>query len=297
MFLPAQSVRFVRAVDFKKAREKKSLRSFFFGRKEQPVLKPGSICFLGDRLLAVTDAVNGAVVILQRGGTIKKRITRVKGERLLSPVSCCGDDAGNLYISDSARGAVLQLDKKYKFKKIFIAHPNSRITGIFFAGGVFYCVDTQGHRILCFDRGGELIQTIGKRGTREGEFNFPTHITGDNRYLYITDAMNFRVQVFERSGEFVRAIGKMGRGGGNFSRPKGLAVDDQRRIYAADAIFDNIQIFNFDGEFLYYFGGPGHGGGEFWMPSDVLVDADNSIWVADTYNSRIQVFELEKESP
>ena len=290
--LSAQSVTFLRSVDFKKGGEKKSIGSFLFGKKKRPVIRPGSFCFLGSGLLAVTDAVNGAVVILERSGTVKKRITRFKGGRFVSPVSCCSDDTDNLYVSDSARHTVLQFDKKFRFKKIFIAYPESRITGIFFAGDVFYCVDTLGHRVLCFSKDGKLKFSFGRRGTGVGEFNFPTHITVDNRCVYVTDAMNFRVQVFDRSGKFIRSLGKMGRGGGHFSKPKGLAVDLQQRIYVADAMFDNVQIFNIKGEFLYYFGGPGHQEGEFWMPSDILVDSENLIWVADTYNSRIQVFKL-----
>jgi hypothetical protein len=295
--LSSQQVTFVKSIDFKKGGEKKNIGSFLFGKNERPMIRPGSFCFMGSQLLAVTDAVNGAVIILERSGTVKKWITRFKGGRLVSPVSCCGDDAGNLYISDSALHKVLQFDKKFHFKKIFISYPESRITGIFFSHGVFYCLDTLGHRVLCFAGDGKLKFTFGRRGTGVGEFNFPTHITVDNQYVYVTDTMNFRVQVFNKAGEFIRTFGKMGRGGGNFSKPKGLAVDMQKRIYIADAMFDNVQIFSINGEFLYYFGGPGHREGEFWMPSDVLVDSENLIWVADTYNSRIQVFKLKKELP
>jgi sugar lactone lactonase YvrE len=295
VFLSAQPVQFVKTIDLKKEGGKKSIGSFLFGRKDRPVILPGSICLLDNQRLAVTDAVNGAVIILHHSGAVKKRITRFKGERLISPVSCCVDDAGSLYVSDSTLCVVLQFDREYKFKKIFIAHPEGRITGIFFTGEVFYCVDTLEHRIFCYSRQGKLKFAFGKRGTGAGEFNFPTHITADNQYVYITDTMNFRVQVFDRAGEFIRTFGKVGREGGNFSKPKGLAVDGQQRIYIADAMFDNIQIFSIKGEFLYYFGSPGHHEGEFWMPSDVLVDKNNLIWVADTYNSRIQVFKLKKE--
>jgi DNA-binding beta-propeller fold protein YncE len=295
----AQGVKFVKTIDFKENAGKKSISSFLFGRKEQKMVKPGSICWLRNNYLGVTDAVNGAVIILEKNGKIRKRITGFKGGRLISPVSCCTDETGNLYISDSARQVVLQFDQKFKFKKVFISYPQSRITGILFSKGMFYCVDTRNHRILCFNRAGDLAFSFGKRGGAEGEFNFPTHITADNDYIYITDAMNFRVQVFDRSGKFIRGFGGMGRGGGNFSKPKGIAVDPEQRIFIADAMFDNVQIFNMKGEFLYYFGSPGHRGGEFWMPSDVLVESvnsDNFIWVADTYNSRIQVFKLIKEA-
>lgn len=295
--LHSQSVEYVRTIDFKKLGSKKSIGSFLLGKKDTRAIIPGSLHKLDPQLLAVTDAVNGAVIIMDRKGKIKKRITRFKGGYLASPVSVCSDDGGNIYISDSARQAVLKYDKRFKFKRVFIAQPNTRITGILFSEGLFFCVDTHSHRILCFDREGKQVRAFGSRGPGSGQFNYPTHIATGSGRLFVTDAMNFRVQVFDKTGKFIRSFGRMGRGGGNFSKPKGLAVDPGKHIYVADAMFDNIQIFNMKGEFLYYFGGPGHEDGLFWMPADVLVDSDNTIWVADSYNSRIQVFKLIQETP
>ncbi|MCP5052404.1 MAG: hypothetical protein GY940_34875 [bacterium] len=299
LFSQSEFVEFVKAIDLKNLRGKKNFGSFLLGKKKQSAIIPGSICLLGDRFLCLTDSVNGAVIILDKTGKIEKRITRVNRRRLVSPVSACTDDKNHLYISDSALRAVFQFQArgKFKFKKIFAAPPNSRITGIAFLNGKLYCVDTQNHRILCFNRDGSLEFSFGKRGTGTVEFNFPTHITAAGGYLYITDAMNFRVRVFDGTGKYIRGFGKIGRGGGNFSKPKGLAVDSKHRIFVADAMFDNVQIFNTQGEFLSFFGGPGHRDGEFWMPSDVVTDKDNLIWVTDSYNSRVQVFKVQKETP
>jgi len=295
--LYSQSVEYVRSIDFKKTGSRKGIGSFLLGKKDANAVIPGSICKLGSQLLAITDAVHGAVIIIDRNGKIKKRITRFKGGQLVSPVSACSDDRGNLYISDSARLAVLRFDQHFKFDKVFIAQTDTRITGIIFSEGLFYCVDTYSHRILCFDREGRVVRTFGTRGSGSGQFNYPTHIATGSGLLLVTDAMNFRVQVFDKTGKFIRSFGGMGRGGGNFSKPKGLATDSSSRVFVADAMFDNVQIFNEMGQFLYYFGGPGHGNGQFWMPGDVLVDGDNTIWVADAYNSRLQVFRLVQEAP
>lgn len=298
--LPAQSVKFLKTVDFQKGKGKRSVTSFLLGKKSKTEINPTAICRLTPDRLCITDSVNGAVIIIDNNGKVKKKITRARGLRLASPVSVCSDDRGSFYVADSANRIVLKFGTGLKFQKIFIAHPGARITGIVFGafkGGAFYCTDTPNHRILCFNRDGRLTNSFGERGTGPVQFNFPTHITADDRYLYVTDAMNFRVQVLTHTGEFVRAIGSMGRGGGNFSKPKGLAVDQKRRIYTADAMFDNIQIFSLNGDFLYYFGGPGHKEGEFWMPADVMTDNDNHIWVTDTYNHRLQVFKLSEEAP
>ncbi|NIM12637.1 MAG: 6-bladed beta-propeller [Candidatus Aminicenantes bacterium] len=294
--LPAQSVRFVRTLDLSGKTGKKNIKTFLLGKKEKKGCKPFSICRLGENRLCVTDTVNGAVIVLDNNGRIKKTVTHVKGFKIVSPVSACGDDRGNLYVSDSARQEVWKFDSGYQFEAVFIpplpGEPGGRITGIVFVGGDFYGVDTPNHRVLCFDRGGKLKYSVGKRGTAGGEFNFPTHIAADSEFIYVTDALNFRVQIFDRSGRFIRSLGSFGRGGGDFSKPKGIAVDRERRIFVTDVMFDNVQIFDFKGRFLYYFGGPGHRDGEFWMPAGIMVDRDNTIWVADTYNNRIQVFQL-----
>ncbi len=305
-----RSVQFIRAIYFRRQSRGKNLETFLFGKGKEKEVKPSSVCRLSKDRLCVTDAVNGAVIVIDNNGKIKKILTHVKGIKILSPVDACSDDQGNLYISDSGRQVVLKFNPKYKFQGIFISPllrreqdktragtPGDtgiavRITGMVFCRGTLYGVDTPNHRVLGFNRQGELTFSLGKRGIGPGEFNFPTHITGDNQYIYITDAMNFRVQVFDHSGRFIRAIGTHGRGGGNFSKPKGIAVDQERHIFVADVMFDNIQIFNFQGQFLYYFGGPGHRDREFWMPNGIMVDDDNTIWVADTYNNRIQVFQL-----
>jgi len=291
-------IKFVKVIHLNGSQGKQSLKDFILGKTKKKGIKPSAICRINRHLLCITDAVNGSVVILDNNGKIKKKISRVKGLKLISPVSACVDDAGNIYVSDSARQVVVRFDRKYKFKGIFISPSLSggRITGLVFMGGIFYCVDTANHRVLCFDRQGELKSIIGKRGPGEGQFNFPTHIAAKNGFIYVVDALNFRVQVFDGSGKFIRVFGSPGRGGGNFSKPKGIAVDGQRRIFVADAMFDNVQIFNSEGRFLYYFGGPGQGQGEFWMPTGIMVDSDDTIWVADTYNNRIQVFKLVENS-
>ncbi|MCK5056286.1 MAG: hypothetical protein KAT34_06500 [Candidatus Aminicenantes bacterium] len=293
----AQSVELVGTISFQDSGEqKKSLKTFIFGRKKRKPVNPCAICRVNAEFICVTDSVNGAVLLIDKQGKVKKRITRIKGINFLSPVCACMDDLGSLYVVDSAQGGVVRFDSSFKFQEVFIAPLDRRITAMAFGKDHFYCVDTQNHQVLCFDRVGQLKFSFGKRGVSEGEFNFPTHITTGKEYVYITDAMNFRVQVFDFKGRFIRVFGTHGRRGGNFAKPKGIAVDREGHIFVADSMFDNVQIFDIKGEFLYFFGGPGQENGQFWMPSGVMVDTDDTIWVADTYNHRLQIFRLVEES-
>ncbi|MBN1223276.1 MAG: hypothetical protein JXB23_08490 [Candidatus Aminicenantes bacterium] len=290
--LKAQSVEFLRTIDFAKGSKDRGIASLIFGAKQDKGMKPGALCRIDRDRFAITDAVNGAMFIVGNDGKIQKRISHAGKIKLISPVAVCRNDESHLFVADSARGVVFEYDADYKFLEVFLTPENSRITGLVFSRGEFFCIDTPNHRILCFGKDGALIKSFGCRGSGDGEFNFPTHIAADDEYIYVTDALNFRVQIFDFGGDFIRTFGNTGRGGGNFSKPKGIAVDKNKRVFVADAEFDNVQIFNFKGEFLYHLGGPGHMDGEFWLPSGVMVDADGSIWVADTYNTRIQIFRI-----
>ncbi len=66
--LNAHSVQYVRSVDFNKMGNKKGIGSLLLGKKERRAIIPGSIFELDRRRLAVTDAVNGLVIILNKDG-------------------------------------------------------------------------------------------------------------------------------------------------------------------------------------------------------------------------------------
>jgi 6-bladed beta-propeller len=137
---------------------------------------------------------------------------------------------------------------------------------------------------------GKVLQTIGKRGTADGEFNFPTELRLDGPNLLVVDAMNFRIQVFDLAGNFQYAIGKIGDSNGAIFRPKAVSVDSEGDIYIADALWGVVQVFNRQGQLLYYFGSKGARAGEFQLPAGMMIDQDDRIFVVDSFNRRVQVF-------
>jgi DNA-binding beta-propeller fold protein YncE len=153
-----------------------------------------------------------------------------------------------------------------------------------------YITDTATHQIKQFSANGKLKSIIGKRGTAEGEFNYPTMIWKDKAgQLYVTDSLNFRIQIFDRGGNFIKTFGKQGGGSGELSRPKGVATDNDGHVYVVDGLFHVFQLFDKSGNFLLHVGGQGQGKGEFWLPSGIFIK-DNVIYVADSFNRRVQVF-------
>ena len=61
-----------------------------------------------------------------------------------------------------------------------------------------YVVEFDSNRVSIFDANGKYIKSFGKRGNKDGEFNYPHAIAvSDDGYVYISDTRNNRVQVFK----------------------------------------------------------------------------------------------------
>jgi len=113
-----------------------------------------------------------------------------------------------------------------------------------------YVTDTMRNKIFMMDMQGSVLQAIGKTGTGDGEFNFPTELRLNGADLVVVDAMNFRVQVLDRSGAFRYAIGKIGDGAGWMFRPKGIGFDSENHLYVVDGQWGIVQVFDREGRLL-----------------------------------------------
>lgn len=212
---------------------------------------------------------------------------------LPSPVGLTRGDNGSVYVTDSALGAVFVLKPGAEFAtKLALGSPVAQPTGIAYdpVARKLYVVDTTAHCIKVYAPDGSYLSTIGRRGTGDGEFNFPTMLWLDKQRLLVTDSLNFRAQVINTQGQFIAKFGRMGDNAGDALRQKGLATDSFGHIYMVDALMHGVQIFNEAGELLLSLGSQGEAPGEFWLPSGIFIGADNMIYVADSYNRRVQVF-------
>jgi DNA-binding beta-propeller fold protein YncE len=258
-------------------------------RGTEPLAKPFGIALDEDGNICLTDTGANAVIFFDLSGKKYRRYEEVGNIRFVAPVAVAKRH-GIFYVADPGLASVLAFDGggKLLFR---IEKEVERPAGLAIAGEKLFVADAQAHSVAVFDLGGKFLSRFGRRGVGEGEFNFPTHISGDTTgRLYVTDSMNSRVQVFDGDGRFLGSIGSSGDGSGHFSRPKGVAVDGYGHIYVADAMYDNLQIFDGTGRFLLDVGAAGSEQGEFWMPAGIAIGRNNEIYVADSYNCRIQVF-------
>jgi hypothetical protein len=263
------------------------------GTSETGFVRPTGIAATA-RAMYIADPGVPALWILALASGRLHRVRDTGAGPLVSPVAVAPGPGDAVWVADSylARVFLYRADGKViaRLGEAQLARP----AGLAYDGrrDRLYVADSLLHQVVVFAGDGRRLGTIGRRGTGEGEFNFPTHVSVDREgALYVTDAMSFRVQMFDADGRFSGAFGRHGDSSGELASPKGVAVDSEGHIYVVDALFDAVQIFDRRGRYLLTFGERGIGPGQFWLPGGVFIDSGDRIYVADAYNQRIQTFQ------
>ena len=251
--------------------------------------KPCGLALDENGNLCITDTSAKLVCLVDFKNKKWRRYASVGKTEFAMPVAVAKHN-GIFYVADSSLGKVLAF-REDGGGAFAITNSLIRPAGLAVAGERLAVVDSQAHAVSVFDLAGKFLFAFGKRGTGDGEFNFPTHIAADSqgRWL-VTDSMNCRVEIFSADGKFISQFGGNSDTPGHFARPKGGAMDSAGRIYVADALFDNFQIFDANGQLLLAVGSVGGAPGKFDLPAGLVISADNRIYVADSMNRRVQVF-------
>lgn len=213
-------------------------------------------------------------------------------------------ESGRLLVSDSAAGVIFVFDNSGKYVGQLGSGILQRPCGLALEPGTrrIAVADSMAHQVVVLDPEGREVARLGTRGTRLGEFNFPTMVAFDTKgLLYVCDALNFRIQQFDRAYKPVRSIGRKGDMPGYFSQPKGIALDAEDHLYVLDSHFENVQLFDSRGRLLMDFGEEGTGPGQFWLPTGIFIERGATgiarIWLADSFNGRVQVFDSKPPAP
>lgn len=271
------------------------LGEWFAGREEKHLVRPMAIVATAEGVIYIADpGVRG----VHRFDTIRhhyKLLRRAEDAPLPSPVGLALGPRGEVYVTDSAlNGVYVIISVRDKHVVPFpLKAPLAQPTGVACnpATGQLYIVDTGNQQVKIFAPDGTLQTAFGRRGTGDGEFNYPTLMwRDDSGKLWVTDSLNFRVQMFDAAGRFLNKFGRLGDGSGDHARPKGVATDRAGHVYVVDSLHHAMQMFDAGGAFLLNVGEQGRHPGEFWLPTGIYIAKDNHIYVADSYNQRVQVF-------
>lgn len=272
------------------------LRRFFnrlTGKKAKRFIRPTGVAVrdgiiyvadMGGQTLWILDTAHGDSIELHQAGKYP----------LVAPAAVAVRNDGAVFLADAWKKRVYLISRDGKFLGIAADDGLKRPAGVAYdeQNGRLYVADSAAHTIIAFAPDGKKVLSWGGRGSADGKFNYPTHISIDRQgTVLVTDALNFRIQAFDRDGKFLWKFGKHGDGSGDFAAPKGVAVDSEGHVYVVDALFDSVQIFNKEGALLLGFGERGTENGQFWLPGGIFIDARDRIYVCDSYNHRIQVFD------
>jgi len=244
----------------------------------------------------VTDASRQAVFVFdERAGELAVWDKADGLTGFVAPVGVALGPSRELLVADAELGIVARLDPRGETLPPIGRGVLKRPTGLAYdpVGGRIYVADTYAHDVKVFDADGRLVATLGRRGSGDGEFNYPTHLAFARGELYVTDTLNSRIEVFRTDGTgLVRTFGARGLYVGNLVRPKGIAVDSEGNVYVVESYHDHLLVFDRDGAFLMAIGGVGQDAGRFYLPAGVWVDARNRVFVADMFNGRVAVFQF-----
>ena len=111
-------------------------------------------------------------------------------------------------------------------------------------------VGSEDHHIYVFDQTGQLKNTIGSRGSGDGQFSYPSGISIKGDVLYVADTHNHCVQKLTSSGKFLHKFGQQGSGQGRFNWPVSVIIDSNNKLIVSDCNNHRIQIFNENGGWL-----------------------------------------------
>lgn len=274
----------------------KRLGALIFGQRERHrFIRPFGISVSRNGTVAVTDPGLKGIHIIRKSNRSYRVIRSSDNEmRLDTPIGVAFNTEKTILVTDSKNAVIFEFSLDGETLRHFGGGLLKRPTAIAVhpIDRRIFVVDTSSHQIAIFSPAGKLLDRLGKRGKKAGAFNYPTHITFDEKgNLYVVDSMNFRVQVFDRELSLITKFGRHGDRLGEFSKPKGIAVDRDGYIYVIESFYDHLLVFDNKGRFMLPVGGNGDQPGKFNLPAGVAVHGDQ-IYVADSYNRRIQIFRM-----
>ena len=150
------------------------------------------------------------------------------------------------------------------------------------------------HKIQKISIDGNLITSVGEKGSGPLQFNTPASIaispiTGQ---VYVADHFNHRIQVLNPDLTFSHSFGSKGSANGQFEAPYDVAIDSQGLVFVVDLDNNRIQKFSPNGNFLSQFGIKKFGPGRLSIPYGIAIDTAGTglVYVSEHGNNRISVF-------
>ena len=143
-------------------------------------------------------------------------------------------------------------------------------------------------RVKVFSSDGTYLRSFGRKGDKQGEFDFPRGVAFNirNEKILVVDSRNHRVQLFSEQGEYLSQFGGKGNLDHQLMYPHGLSVNSDGNIIVADSSNKLVKVFSQSGQLLQKIGGDG----SFTFPFH-CVQYDKYLIVSDIREHCIKVFD------
>lgn len=210
------------------------------------------------------------------------------------PRAIASDRQRNVFVVDKT-GRIQRFDRSGQFE---LSWKTPETTAGFPVGiavhadGRIFVADTHYHRVLVYDRDGNLQTSFGQEGMGDGQFQLPTDIAFDGLgFVYVSEYYgNDRVTKWSPDLRFVKAMGEEPIADARLSRPTGLIVDDEQTLWIADACNHRLVRMTLEGEVQAVVGSYGSGPGQMRYPYDISQGSDGSLMVCEYEGNRLQWF-------
>ena len=153
--------------------------------------------------------------------------------------------------------------------------------------GNILVTDSQSHCIRKFTPEGEFLTAVGRKGSEELEFDFPTGIgiNHKNKKVYICDRQNNRVQILNEDFTFSSSFDSYEE-----FEPLDVAFDSTGNVYIVHSSNQCIRVFTPEGRYLRKFGKRGSGVEELDLPSGICIDSNDIVYVTERNIHRVSMF-------
>jgi sugar lactone lactonase YvrE len=140
-------------------------------------------------------------------------------------------------------------------------------------------------RVVKLNSDGKFLQSWGKKGTGDGEFNVVHAVAVDaHGSVYVGDRENNRIQIFRADGAFQSKWD-------TFGAPFGLFLDAPRQQFLiADGRAHRCLVLDGHGKTLETWGTQGKLPGQFDLPHSISMDTDGAVYVTEITGQRVQKF-------
>ena len=167
--------------------------------------RPGGLLNWNGRVLAC-DMNNDRLIEIEKWCPLVYNFAHVVN----GPNELTSDSSSNIYLSTCEDNRLHKLDGQGQILKSIGSTGKGKeqfeyINGVNVSGSFLYICDTGNHRIKVYDLQLDLIEIIGKKGTKLGQFQDPGDLAFDREgNMYVAEQENNRIQVFSPQKKPIR---------------------------------------------------------------------------------------------